>query len=231
MRGLYLFALVSIFMSLSVAANDDQKQGVEVVGKGALLIEPDIFTFSVTLADRANDAKQSKQVVDEKSQRLIDKAVAIGIDKSAIETARMYVQPIYPNKPREDVPSQPTMIEVSRVISFTLDDFKHYDQLLNEAITLGVRYISPLQYETRKADSYYRQALELAVKDASIKAKLLAKQLNVTLKEVTYITEVPMHAPRVLMRSDAMVSEAKSFSSNPGKREIAAQVVVNFSIE
>lgn len=222
-----LFAIVG----QTVNAQEFNPPGVEVIGKGAVLIDPDIFTFSITLADRAMTAEQAKQVVDEKSQELLDMAKGVGVDLKSIETTRMSIRPIFDNhsKSTQDL-YQPSLIEVSRQITFILTNFEHYDPILDQAIRLGVKHISQLQYETSKADEYYRQALNVAIIDAEAKAKQIASRLKMKLGAVTHMNEFPHGAPRLLMADSSEGGKSISFRSNPGKREISAQVTLIYSI-
>ncbi|NMP15540.1 SIMPL domain-containing protein [Thalassotalea sp. Y01] len=229
---LSLFALVCL-MSNVAHANEYQKHGLEVTGKGAILIDPDVFTFSITIADRAVSAEQSKQVVDEKSQDILAVAKSLGVKDDNIETAQMLIRPIFDHSSQnQDSLYQPALIEVSRKLTFILNDFAHYDPLMERAIVIGVKHISGLNYQTEKADMYYRQAMDIAIEDAKAKAQQLAKQLNVKVGKVTYMAEIPVNAPRVLrVNDDAETSRAVALTSTPGRREIAAQVVINFSIK
>ncbi|WNC70045.1 SIMPL domain-containing protein [Thalassotalea nanhaiensis] len=219
------------FTNLAVCAEEIKPPGVEVTGKGAILIDPDIFTFSITLADRAMTAEQAKKVVDEKTNELLSSAKEMGVEESAIETTQMNIRPIFDNKSKsaQDL-YQPSLIEVSRQLTFILSDFEHYDPLLDQAIRLGVKHISQLQYETSKADEYYRQALNVAIKDAEAKAKQIASRLNFSLGAVTHMSEFPHGAPRVLMADSSENAKSISFRSNPGKREISAQITLIYSI-
>ncbi|WOH37986.1 SIMPL domain-containing protein [Thalassotalea fonticola] len=222
-----LFAIIG----QTVNAQEITPPGVEVIGKGAVLIDPDIFTFSITLADRAMTAEQAKTVVDEKTQELLDLAKTIGVAQHAIETTQMSIRPIFDNHSQstQDL-YQPSLIEVSRQVTFILTNFKHYDPILDQAIRLGVKHISPLQYQTSKADEYYRQALNVAIKDAKAKAQQIASKLNMKLGVVTHMSEFPHGAPRVLMADSSEGAKSISFRSNPGKREISAQVTLIYSI-
>ncbi|WNC70829.1 SIMPL domain-containing protein [Thalassotalea psychrophila] len=215
----------------AVNAEDINPPGVEVTGKGAVLIDPDIFTFSITLADRAMTAEQAKQVVDEKTNELLALAKKIGVDQNSIETTQMSIRPIFDNKSKsaQDL-YQPSLIDVSRELTFILTNFEHYDPILDQAIRLGVKHISKLQYETSKADEYYRQALNVAIKDAEEKAKQIASRLNFKLGAVTHMSEFPHGAPRVLMTDYSEGAKSISFRSNPGKREISAQITLIYSI-
>lgn len=221
-----------LIFSGAVLSQDYKPEGVEVIGRAGILFEPDTFVFTVTLADRAMTAEDAKKVVDEKSTELLAIAKEQGVDPSSIETTQMNIRPIFDPKSQSSQDLfQPALIEVSRKLTFLLDDFKYYDPLLDQAIRLGVKHISPLRYETNKADDIYRRALDMAMQDAKAKAQRIAKNLNIKLGKIIYMQESGQGAPRLLMSDANKRSESVSFSSQPGKSEIIAQVILIYSIK
>ncbi|OUS30768.1 hypothetical protein A9Q98_04500 [Thalassotalea sp. 42_200_T64] len=229
--GIMLSALLIVTFSMQAMAQQIKPEGIEVTGKGAVFIDPDIFIFSISLADRAMTAGQAKQVVDEKTIELLTMAKAMGIKDKSIETTQMNIRPIFDRNAQQSANLyQPSLIEVSREITFILDDFSHYDPILDKAIHLGVQYISALKYQTSKADSFYRQALDAAIKDAQAKALRIAKKLDLALGKVTHMTEIPFNVPKLIMQDSSVESSSIALSSTPGKYEISAQVSLIYSI-
>lgn len=226
----------SLFLMLTIStmaySQDYKPEGVEVIGRAVILFEPDTFIFTVTLADRAMTAEEAKKVVDEKSSELLAMAKQQGIDLNSIETTQMNIRPIFDTKSQSSQDLfQPALIEVSRKLTFILNNFKYYDPLLDQAIRLGVKHISPLRYETNKADDIYRRALDIAMKDAKNKAQRIAENLNIKLGPITYMQESGQGAPRLLMSDANESSKSVSFSSHSGKSEIIAQVTLIYAIK
>ena len=228
--------ILCLLLSFNVSANGTNLQGLEVTGKGSITLEPDIYTFTVTLTDRKEKAKQAKQVVDEKTNQLVSVAIKTGVKQSAIETAQMHVRPIFErynnqhNKP-SDTPIKPSAIEVSRRITFTLTDFSHYDTILEQAFELDIYNISALQYQTSKADEYYQIALDAAISDANIKAKRVAKKLNIEIGDIIYMVEQSQFTPIKFVNRPQADSMSMSHRSMPGKQQIDAKVTIRFTIE
>ncbi|MDN3652739.1 SIMPL domain-containing protein [Thalassotalea ponticola] len=228
-----MVALLCILGQPVLHASELNKQGLDVIGRGSVLVDADVYTFSVTIAERDSGADASKRRVDDKAKDIVALATSLGVKDERIETAQMQIRPIYDHRDNSaDSLQQPALIEVSRVISFVLDDFSHYDVLLEHAVSLGVQHISALDYQTQKADVYYRQALDLAIIDAQAKATQLANKLGLTLGSVTYIAEMPVRELPKLMATEAAIRKSPvAYHSTPGRLELNAQVSINFALK
>lgn len=118
--------------------------------------------------------------------------------------------------------------EVSRTIKVTFTDFSRYDQLLDNVVRIGVSRISPLQTTIINAEALYQQALINALRNAHQKATTIAKQMGVTLGEISNLTESAYHAPN----SYSMAGRSNaSFNSHVAENNVAAQVSVTFAIK
>jgi uncharacterized protein YggE len=122
---------------------------------------------------------------------------------------------------------QKIYFEVSRTITVTFTDFELYDQLLDNAVKIGVNRITPLQSAITDNETLYQQALIKALKNATQKAQVIAQNIGAKLGVITRLTESSYHAPRAY----SMVSDSReNFSSQTTKKNITAQVGVTFTI-
>jgi len=123
---------------------------------------------------------------------------------------------------------QKIYFEVSRTITVTFTNFELYDQLLDNAVKIGVSRISPLQSAITDNETLYQQALIKALKNATQKAQAIAQNIGAKLGVITSLTESSYHAPRAY----SMVSDSReSFSSQTTQKNITAQVGVTFTIK
>jgi uncharacterized protein YggE len=123
---------------------------------------------------------------------------------------------------------QKIYFEVSRTITVTFTDFEIYDQLLDNAVKIGVNRITPLQSAIADNETLYQQALIKALKNAKDKAQTITQQIGAKLGVITHLKESVYHAPRAY----AMASDSReSFSSQTTQKNITAQVSVTFTIK
>ncbi|TKB45876.1 SIMPL domain-containing protein [Thalassotalea mangrovi] len=211
--------------------------GIEVIGKGEVIVKPDTFIFTITISERAATANDAKGVVDKKSKEILSLADKLYIADKDIESSQLRIRPIFAQEnhrpqPKSDNEStkpqqRPALIEVSRHITFTLLNLNHYDQLLEKGVQLGVSSVSRLRYEVSRADFFYQQALDAAIEDARMKAQRIAKHAKVSLGAVSYLKESENFAPR---RVYGMTADAPNYQSLPAEQQISAQVRMIFEI-
>jgi uncharacterized protein len=249
--GLIFVALISV----NVAAQDDFLRGIEVSGKASIAAVPDRFTFSVSIVERQKSAEKAKQIVDHKSDLVVNAAQKLSIAKSDIQSAQLYLRPIY-RQPKHRVSElelhqmpadQPTNklhiepefeqryksigFEVSRSIRITLKQMRDYDKLLDELMKIAVTDVSSLQMSVSNASSIYQQALLQAMQVAKQKAMQMAGQAGVSLTNLVYVKEQSYfaHSHRMELHQQS-VSGNSAHASLPGTEDITAEVLVRFAI-
>ena len=118
--------------------------------------------------------------------------------------------------------------EVSRTITVTFTDFELYDQLLDNAVKIGVSHITPLQSAIADNEALYQQALIKALENAKQKAQAIAQQIGAKLGAITRLQESSYYGPPAYtMASDGR----ESFNSQTIKKNITSQVSVTFTIK
>ncbi|TLU68064.1 DUF541 domain-containing protein [Thalassotalea litorea] len=240
MKQILIFIIVATLFSSLVHGQSNQGAnlgGIEVIGKGEVVVKPDTFIFTITISERSKTANEAKSIVDKKSRELLSLADTLYIADKDIESSQLRIRPIFASETPHPVAAtaegeqnpqqQPGLIEVARNITFTLLNFNHYDQLLEKGIQLGVSSVSRLRYEVSRADYFYQQALDAAIDDAKIKARRIAKQANISLGPVVYLKESESFAPR---RVYGMTADAPNYQSIPAEQQISAQVRLIFEI-
>ena len=252
-RYLLLLAVTSVFSSAAIA----NSEGIEVVGKAAIKAVPDSFSITLRIKQRGAVASKAKNIVDNKSQLLMNALNNIGFDNKAIDSSNIVMYPVYEkpsividktiarnrtsNNQRIDThlqtPNVSTNASNSTVLSYfdvtrsfvvSFDELAKYDQLLDVATKIGVSHISSLTLAYKNSDAIYQQALKKALQNAKNKAQSIATQMDVELAGLTSLRESGYHAPQAY----AMMSEAKgSFRSNVSEKEVVAQVIAKFAIQ
>ena len=252
---------VTIWLCLSVLflssglVRAEPLSGITVSGKATIEKAPDQFKLVVSVAERSRVAQKAKANIDHKSDQVTSVARQLGIKEQDIRSTQLQIFPIYPrinqhdNKvyiaerdktqlaviekelPIKNVADLSIEFEVKRTIALTLTSFDKYEMLLDKLTKIGVTRISPVQTSITEADTLYQQALIQALDNARLKAQMLAKNLGVSLGQVSQLTEHAYRAPAKMMmaqESDSSMSRRQSFT---GVDSISAEVTVTFTID
>ncbi len=91
----YIFAVFISLFSTLLAAEPTYGNGIEVIGKASVKAEADQFIFTVSINEHGGIASKTKALVDQKSRLVTDLYLAMGIDKSEIDSARLQLTPRY----------------------------------------------------------------------------------------------------------------------------------------
>lgn len=243
------------FFLCSQTQANAQESGIEVTGHASILVEPDKFALTISIAEKGHFTDKIRSIVDNKSNQVVDVAKKLGVEESNINSAKVYLR-IIKEDPKIKIhglevdqrlnnnqeskvlidtktPDYVTgeFFELSRTITVTFNEISDYDQFLNAAIKIGVTHISPLTMTIDDSDKHYQQALLQAVINAKEKALLIAKRADQQLGKLVYIKEVSNNQYRPQFRGSMMVNSSFDHGSQTGTKEITASVLVNYSIE
>lgn len=246
------------FMLLNHTQVNAQTSGIEVTGQASVLVEPNQFSLTLSIAQQGRFTDKIRTIVDHKSTQVIDIAKGLGVHANNINSARVSLR-IIENDPnvtvrglevdRSSAHSQkskvylgtntpetvkritPDLFELSRSITVNFSEINDYDQFLNAVIKVGVSHISPLTMTVDNTDKYYQQALLQAINNAKNKAVNIANQAGQKIAKLIYVKEMSTNHYGVRYSSTRMVNSSLEHSSEIGTKEINARVLVNYAIE
>ncbi|WP_289030162.1 SIMPL domain-containing protein [uncultured Paraglaciecola sp.] len=204
----------------------DLTRQIEVTGVGQVFSIPNRFSFSLSLEEKGNSAADLNGVMTEKSTRVINALLKVGVNKKSLQALQVRFNPwvVYNNQTRE----QKGFI-LTRTINVTVDDLQVYEKAIDEVLKLGITSISNFNYSNSESEVHYQASLRQALLSAKARAEDMVKSLDLKLGKVISISEQSAgQAMPVQMR----MREAKSSSSyQPGEMTTETQVRVIFSIE
>lgn len=241
----FVFLLVQVIAFASYA--DD---GVTVVGKASAMQVPDTFMLRLHIEERGASAGKLKSRIDLRTNQLIGYAQKLGVKDEAITSNQFSVRVVYP-KPSAKVnelyvpkanaiveidgqeitqkmskQAKPTFV-VGRSIEFVFEDLALYDQLLDNAVKMGVTRIDPVNSYTSNNQELYQALLEQALENAKTKAMALVKKSGAKLGEVVDIEELSHYQAKPMMMAEMARSSHQSFA---GSQTLNAEVRVRFAI-
>ncbi len=260
LQGSILSISTFLLATISISSFAQQPIGIDVTGKAEVLAVPDKFTANFTLSERAKSADKAKAIVDHKSKLLVKAIASLAIPESAIESARISIQPIYIDN--EVLVEQLDVIEKLPGGAYSKVTVKDNARLTNHN-NKQVIAKKQLVYQVSRVvtvhlvdiDNYERlldQATKIGVNkvaplnmsisnaEALYKQALSAAIINAQEKAQTMakqlgqilgpITYLKEVSYGVPARMMMSVSSAENFSPHIGKKSISAQVNASFSL-
>jgi len=197
---------------------------VVVNGQAEMSVVPDILLISLNLTEVGQEVEVARDLVEKRSQQLIDTLKKYGVEKKDITAASLKITPHYnwSNKAQIYVGS-----EVTRQIDVTLRDLEKYDDLIRTIIEGKVARVNSTRLESSREKELRNEALQMAIADARQRAELLVAGFPETLGPVYAISAggTGRGQREVYAMATSMQREA---AFEPGEIEISASVQIVF---
>jgi uncharacterized protein YggE len=213
------------YSPIASSKTDAQLHQISVSGQANVSSVPDLFQFSVYVEEQGERVQDLNTVVADKTQDIISSVLAFGVDEKDVQSMRVQLNPWYEHSNNQRIQKG---FKLSREINFTLRDIELYDQVIDAVLTTGANRIDGFNYVVENPQPQYLTALDLALKDAKLRASRMANTLGVKLGKVITINENSGYSP--LPRGREVIMMSKSSDSLPGQINTGAQVNVIFEL-
>ncbi len=210
----------------ALAANThEHRRLVNVSGQGVVSVVPNAFTVSVVLEERGPVVSKLNQQMTDRLSSVVKFLLASGVEEKHIQSMSVNLNPWYEHTPNG---RQDKGFILSREVRVTSEKIEAYDTVLDGILSRGVDRIQRFEFINTDSGEAYQQALISAVKDAKLRAGLLAREMGVKLGNVITINESAGHSMPPVMATMRMKEEVSS--SLPGQSDITAAVSVSFEL-
>lgn len=196
---------------------------ITVTGTGQVKAKPSAMQLQIEVQTHGQNVQEPQQKNAATMKQVIQSITALGIPSEQIQTAAYTITPLYHF---EDGQQIFTGYEVTNAITVNVSDPERVGFIIDTAVENGANRISNIQFKVDRADTYYQQALSLALHNAQAKAKTIAETMHLPLQLLpTEIVEEQVNTP-ILYRSMAVSSDMTPIEQ--GQIDINASVRVNF---
>ena len=233
-----LISLLALALPASTAAAADPVPStLSVVGEGTARLAPDLAVVVVDFERRRKDAVEARNSVNARSQRVIDSATALGVDRKEIQTAaitleRSVLRPLHKGGKQRIRYTAKSEVTV-RVL--------HVDvvgRLLNAATAAGASGIDGPNFDFSDPTAGRAAAEQAAVQDARKRADAAAalvgqKVVGVQSLDLNPNTGTPTSDNQVAAGTTAPAPKKSSPAPTPvsaGQEEFSATVTAVFLI-
>lgn len=230
-----LLVMICVFVGRSSAANASSaaqtqtKTEINVKGVGSVFVEPDIavLTFGVLSEDVSADLAYAK--TSSKINNIINAMKKIGIAQKDIKTLRINVYPNYSYN-KDDNTSKIVGFYANTDLSITVRNLSIVGKVIDQAFKNGANTFSDLKFDITNSNTYYNQALAMALENAKTKAKVLADGLGITLGKPKSVTENSyVNNPPIIYSAVKVANESSASSQvESGSIEIKVEVSLTY---
>jgi len=241
--ALIIFALSTIAFVYAFSRTVQPASAFTVTGEGKGVIVPDTaqFTFTV-LTEGGTDPAKMQQDNTKKVNVIIQYLKDQGIADKDIKTENYNINPqySYTTMPcRSDGACPPPKINgysVSQSVSVETKDFKLAGELLSGVVAKGANQVYGIQFTAENKDAIENEARMQAMKQATDKAKAMAKSGGFRLGRLLSVDEyapggiVPMYG---MGGGDTAVSSKATpepVDVQPGSQDITVNVTLRYEI-
>lgn len=186
--ALILALALALTLSLPAMAEEDDRQ-ISVTGSATVSIDADFATIEVGATTRGNSAHEAQKANDKIMQDVIAALAALGVKGEDVRTSMfsIYMDQSVPYGMASDAPVQPPYV-VSNMLYITIKDLGKVTEVIDAAAEKGANNVYSLTFQANKNLEANREAINLAVKDAQMKAEILAEAAGKTLGDVIRIS-------------------------------------------
>jgi len=216
---------------LQAVDSHSQPQTIRVEGSGQVSLDPSLARISIGVETESDSVQDAVSANNKRVEQLMETLLELGISEEDIQTSQFNIRQ---QKDRERVleeGSEPgAAYVVTNAVRVTLRDLDQLGNVLDEAVQAGANSINNIQFDAENKEEANTQALELAMKDAQARAKVIADSAEVKLGKIHSVETFgggPVYAEERMETESASAAVPIS----PGQLDIQVRVNVSYQIQ
>lgn len=226
-----IFAVSSTMTAVpSMAAESPNVNKITTTGKASVKATPDMAYVTIGVEIKNTTVSKAQAEVTTSVNAILAELKKMGVKDADIKTINYNIYPNY-QWVEKDNKQVLTGYTVSHNLEVTIKEIAKSGALLDQIVKAGGNHVSGIRFGLSNQEALYNQALELAVKNAKIKAEAMGKGIGVTaIKPILLQEQSSYYSP--YMREAAVAADENSLAKTtvmPGEMEITAEVYMEFS--
>ena len=197
---------------------------LEVIGRAAIQVSPDLARIAFTVETSAPQASEAVSSNAQKTETLLTALRRIMGPEDKLQTTRFNLQPVYDKDDR----LRPSGYQVGNRVTVDTMQMDKIGDLIDAAAASNAGQISNLQFHTTREAAHRLEAAVLAVEQARAEAEKLARAAVVVLGPVLRIRYAHQNAPGVFFEKTTMAMSRTPIEV--GDLTIEAEVSMVFEI-
>lgn len=225
--------IIAVGSSRAVVISGPGAQGVVVKGESKITAKPDLARVTLGVETQGPSAGEAQQKNAESMTRLIAVLKGMGLAGKDIQTTGLSLNPMrkyIKELNREQIIGYRAVNQVTVSIS----DLTKVSEALDQSVKAGANNIEQIVFLVESPEKLRDQALAMAVKDARVKAEVMAKAAGKRITGTIAISEAnldlqPYQADSYKIEAQ-MAAAAANTPVEPGVVKVIANVQVNYKI-
>lgn len=169
---------------------------INVTGVSQIEVKPDTANISISVSVVKPKAIEAKEAADHAVANLMKRLTKFDLKKGDITSANLNLSTEYRYPPKQE--RQLVGFRASRDIKLSVSNLDKISKILDESIKSGVNQVNSINFSVKDKNKYLEEARALAIKDAKVKARALAKGFDSKLAgvwEIRYQNMQPSERP------------------------------------
>ncbi|MCM3768611.1 SIMPL domain-containing protein [Neobacillus niacini] len=209
----------------SVLRNDQHI--LELTGEGSVSTSPDMSIITMGVNSEDPNLTNAQQENNEKTTKVIQSLISLGISKENIKTADYRIEMVYDYENGKQTLRGYRVVHLLQVQNHQIE---RTGFIVDTAVRNGANTITHIEFKVKNPQIYYSQALALALSDAQFKAAELTREMGVKLNKVPLsIQELNQTSPIIPLQPALFAKSEAGTPIQPGKLKINASIQVKYS--
>lgn len=215
---------------------------ISVAGKGEVVAEPDIATFSFSVTKESKAVEEAQEASAKAVSAILAYLKEQGIAEKDIQTTGYTIYPryeypdarssIYPPYGRQTLAAY----VVTQSITVKVRELAKAGELLSGAGSRGATEVSGLSFDFDKRDAMVKEARDKAIAEAREEADKLANALGVRLVRIVSYSDngnyIPLYKRAYAVEMQASNGSADASASLPaGEQRIVSNVTIVYEVK
>ncbi len=194
-----------------------------VRGTGRITAAPDTALITLGVVTEGQDLERLQEENAETSTGVIKAILNFGIPRDNIKTSSYTIEPQYDYVEGRQIFKG---YRVSNILSIEVTRLSEVGEIIDRAVNAGANIVQGVSFIIKNADSYYNEALRLALRNAQSKALTLSQDMAIKIDRIPIsIKEKP--SERAFSGPELLKASATT-PIMPGTLEITAEITAIF---
>ncbi|MFJ5757959.1 SIMPL domain-containing protein [Neobacillus sp. NPDC093182] len=203
-----------------------QNHLIKVRGEGEIAVQPDTASVNLGVVTESKELIEAQQENSMTANKVIDSLMRLGIERNQIQTFDYRIEPDYEYEQGKQIFRG---YKVTHILQVKIEDLNIIGKVIDTAVQNGANYVANVQFTTRYKESYYQQALAIALNNASNKAKTIANTLRVNLNPTPIlVTEGGEMIQPIEVQQAAFAKAVSTTQIQPGQLSIKVSIAADY---
>jgi uncharacterized protein len=210
----------------------DVAQTIAVVGEGEASGTPEVATLSLSVQNEARTAREAIDANSAAMAQVIEAMKRLGIPDRSLRTTGVSVNPVRARpQPNDTQPAPIVGYQANNSLSVTVDPVGKVGEVIDAGIGAGANVTGGLRFAMKDDAALQKEALDMAVKNARVKADAMAAAAGLRIVGVRTMTDESGGGVPVL-RAEAQglaAADARAVPVQPGELTLRTRVRVVYT--